>query len=106
MTLQLVEDDNGIVITGTVKDDGTGRDLTGATVAVILKTSTATHTITATADGDQTTNPGKFTATLTSTHLADADGKATLEVQVTDGSNVTTYPAPNAEKVSIRADLS
>ena len=106
MTLLLVEDDNGIVVTGTVKDDGTGRDLTGATVAVILKTDTATHTITATADGDQVTNPGKFTATLTSTHLADADGKATLEVQVTDGSSVFTYPAERAEPVKIRADLS
>ena len=106
MTLLLVEDDNNITVTGTVKDDGVGRSLTGATIAVILKTSSATHTITGTADGDQVTNPGKWTATLTSTHLADRDGKATLEVQITDGSTVITYPASAAAPVKIRADLS
>jgi hypothetical protein len=105
MTLRLVKDDNGITLTGTVSDGGVGRDLTGATVAVILKVDGTAHTITATADSDQTTNPGKFTATLTSTHLA-ASGKGQIEVQVTDGTAVISYPADAATAVVVRADLS
>jgi TctA family transporter len=105
MTLRLVKDDNDITLTGTVKDDGVGRNLTGATIAVILKVDGTAHTITGTADGDQTTNPGKFTATLTSTHLA-ASGKGEIEVQVTDGSAVITYAADAADVAIVRADLS
>ena len=105
MSLRLVKDDNGIVLTGTVSDDGTPRDLTGATVAVILKVDSTSHTITATADPDQSTNPGLFTATLTSTHLA-ASGKGQIEVQVTDGSAVITYAADAADVAIIRDDLS
>ena len=105
MTLRLVKDDNGITVVGTVKDDGVGRNLTGATVALILKVDNVSHTITATADADQATNPGKFTATLTSTHLA-ASGKGQAEVQVTDGSAVITYAADAASVVVVRDDLS
>ena len=106
MTLRLVKDDNDIVATGFVYDDGVARNLTGATVALILKLKDGTaHTITATADGDQTTNAGKFTATLTSTHLA-AGGKGNYEVQVTDGSAVITYNSGEASEFIIREDLS
>ena len=106
MTLRLVKDDNGIVATGYVYDDGVGRNLTGATVALVLKVKDGTtHTVTCTADGDQTTNPGKFTATLTSTHLA-TDGKGSYEVQVTDGSAVITYNSAAADEFIIRQDLS
>jgi len=105
MTLRLVKDDNGIVATGTISDDGTPRDLTGATVELILRVDSTTHTITATADPDQTTNPGTFTATLTSTHLA-AGGKGKYEVQVTDGSAVITYNNGEASDLLIREDLS
>lgn len=105
--LRLVQGDNGITVTGTVKDGtpAVGRDLTGATIVLHLTAAGTTHTITATADGDQTTNPGKFTATLTSTHLAAADDRATYEVQVTDGSTITTYEADAAQFAIIRAQL-
>jgi hypothetical protein len=105
-TLNLVQDDNGITITGTVRDDGVGRSLAAATVAVILRTSVTTHTVSGTPDPDQGANPGRFTAVLTATHLATADVGALLEVQVTDGSQVITYPAAAAQRVRIRADLS
>lgn len=105
-TLNLVKDDNGITLTGYLYDAGALRDLTGDTIAVILSANGTSHTITGTADGDQVTNKGKFTATFTSTHLASADGKAKIEVQITDGSTVITYPAAAADTVVIRTDLS
>jgi hypothetical protein len=104
MTLRLVEDDNGIVVTGTVKDNGTGRNLTACTVLLKIKVDGTAHTITATPDPDQTTNPGKFTAVLTSTHLA-TPGKGQAEVQVTEGSTITTYAADAADVIVVRADL-
>lgn len=104
-TLYLTKDDAGITLTGYVYDDGAVRDLTSDTIVVYLKTDSTTHTITGTADADQVTNKGKFTATLTSTHLAAADGNAQMEVQLTNGSTVITYPAAATQKVVIRADL-
>jgi hypothetical protein len=107
MTLRLVKDDNGIVATGILKDADTPRDLTGATVALIWAVpGVAPATITCTADPDQTTNRGKFTATLTSTHLAVASKDVECEVQVTDGGNIITYSADAASTAIIRPDLS
>lgn len=104
-TLSLVKDDNAITLTGYVYDDGVARSLTGATIAVIMKIDGTSHTITGTADADQVTNKGKFTASLTSTHLATA-GRGSIEVQITDGSAVISYPAAAADTVVIRDDLS
>ena len=105
--LRLVQDDNGIVATGTVYDAGIPRNLTGATIALIWAVpGVAPATISCTADPDQTTNPGKFTATLTSTHLAVASKEVQCEVQVTDGSAVITYAAEAPQDIIIRPDLS
>lgn len=104
-TLYLVKDDANITLTGYIYDDGALRSLTGATIAVILKVDGASSTITGTADADQVTNKGKFTATLTSTHLA-TSGRGQIEVQITDGSAVISYPSVAADTVVIRDDLS
>jgi hypothetical protein len=105
-TLNLVKDDNGIVVTTTVYDDGTARNLSTATgIALILKIGTTSVTVSGTADPDQTTNRGKCSFTLTSANLATA-GKGSYEVQVTEGSTVTTYPSDTAPRVVVRDDLS
>lgn len=60
-------------------------DLTGATVKLLLKLSpTLTKEVTATADGNQTLNPGKFSYQLAATDLPSA-GHVGLQVQVTTG---------------------
>lgn len=106
MSLYLVKDDNGIVATGTLYDNGVARNLTGATLSVVLKVGTVSHTITGTADADQTNNRGRFTATFTSAHLAASAERAELEVHVTEGSNIITYPSNGTVIVQIRDDLS
>lgn len=105
MSLQLVQGDNGIDVTGTVYDNGVGRNLTGATILLKFKVADeVTHDITCTADADQVANPGKFTATLTSTHLATA-GKLSYEVQVTDGADIITYESQSVTVGKVRSQL-
>ena len=105
--LRLVQDDNGIIATGVLKDADTPRDLTGATIDLIWAVpGVAPASISCTADPDQTTNPGKFTATLLATHLAVASKEVQCEVQVTDGGAVITYSAEAPLDIIIRPDLS
>ena len=105
-TLNLVKDDNGIVVETTVYDNGSARDLSTATgIALILKIGATSTTVSGTADPDQTTNRGKCSFTLTSTHLATA-GKGNWEVQITEGAAVATYPSDSAPQLVIREDLS
>jgi hypothetical protein len=105
MSLQLVQGDNGIIVSGTVLDDGRGRTLTGASIVLKFKVgSGVTHDVACVADADQVTNPGRFTGTLSSVHLAAAGG-VNAEVQVTDGANVITYGARGATVGTVRAQL-
>lgn len=101
-TIRLVQTDNGIVVSGVVKDDGDGRDLTAATVVIRLRADQELHTVTGTPDPDQVTNPGAFTGTFTDVHLELADTKATAEVVITEGSTEVTYPDDAPAKVAIR----
>lgn len=105
-TLYLVKDDNGVVVSTTVYDNGAARDLSTATgIALILKVGSTSVTVAGTADPDQTNNRGKCSFTLSSTDLA-VSGKGSYEVQVTEGTAVATYPSDTAPKVVIRDDLS
>ena len=105
-TLYLVKDDNGVSVATTVYDNGTARNLSTATsIALIMKVGATTVTVAGTADPDQTTNRGKCSFTLSSTDLA-VSGKGNYEVQVTEGTSITTYPSDTAPRVVIRDDLS
>lgn len=102
-TLYLVKDDNGVTVSTTVYDGGSPRDLSTATnIALIMKIGSTTVTVTGTADPVVT---GKANFTLTSSHLA-VSGKGQFEVQVTEGSSITTYPSDTTSRVVIREDLS
>lgn len=93
----------------TLKENGSGVDLTGASTVVIHMLDSALNSVinggTVTPDADQTTYPGKCSYPPVAGDV-DASGEFSAEFEVTWGDGtISTFPHDGYETITIHPDL-